>query len=625
MLSKKVLLNYKNKVVFIILMLFIIYSGKIFSQQKLFLENGKDDYSIGSYISVIEDKEYKLSINEASSDSMKKKYIYYNKETLNLRFTTSVFWLRLIIVDTLSNPASGIMAFQNSRTWILIKNEPAIEDIRLYQRDLNFGGNKFTEIKAGSVIPVSEKAIKTNDFIGGLHVQKNVPDTVYLRIQTKSQFILSFNMLTTAEYAIHSSKKYLVHGILFGILLLLLSYNTLLYFSIKDKVYIFYSLYILCYTFYIFSYEGYFFEIFGRNFYNDYFILPTGSVSITGVFLLLLTREFLSTKICLPWAYKLLTYLTPLPPIICICIFAFTTPWLVVILAVIVLGSYILGMIIAFITLKKGVVVSKYYLIALSGTVIGVLIYTTTRNGLLPIPYNIWTQNSVNFGILWEALVLAATVGYRFSNLKAETEIEKTLMRNQIAADLHDEIGSNLSTISLQSRMMMKDIDMDNNSRNQLQNIMNIASITTDTIRDIVWFINPFHDKSEDLVLRMKELASKMLVNITYVFKSDGSIERIFDLIPDLNKRRHIYLIFKEALNNIMKHSKAKEVSISLKTENKKFIMIIADNGKGFNEEEIKRGDGLKNLKNRAAIVGAQIFIESIDKQGTKIMLEVPL
>ena len=74
-----------------------------------------------------------------------------------------------------------------------------------------------------------------------------------------------------------------------------------------------------------------------------------------------------------------------------------------------------------------------------------------------------------------------------------------------------------------------------------------------------------------------------------------------------------------------MKHSKAKEVSISLKTENKKFIMIIADNGKGFNEEEIKRGDGLKNLKNRAAIVGAQIFIESIDKQGTKIMLEVPL
>ena len=163
------------------------------------------------------------------------------------------------------------------------------------------------------------------------------------------------------------------------------------------------------------------------------------------------------------------------------------------------------------------------------------------------------------------------------------------------------------------------------NSKKQLLDIANIASITTDTIRDIVWFINPFHDKSEDLVLRMKELASKMLINLNYTFTSSRSDERIFDLLPDLNKRRHVYLIFKEALNNIIKHSEANEASILLSTEDKKLMMIVADNGKGFNEEVIIRGEGLKNLRNRAAMVGAEILIESNGGKGTKIILEVPL
>jgi signal transduction histidine kinase len=286
---------------------------------------------------------------------------------------------------------------------------------------------------------------------------------------------------------------------------------------------------------------------------------------------------------------------------------------------------FILGFVIAVITLKKGIYISKYYLLASSGLTFGIIIIISTRNNFLPLPLNFWTLNALHFGILWEALVLAATVGYRFSYLRAEKEKEKALMRNQIASDLHDEIGSNLSTISLQSRMMMKARQLDNNSKEQLQEIADIASITSDTIRDIVWFINPFHDKSEDMVIRMKELASKMLINLNYTFTSKGSGERIFDLLPNLNMRRHIYLIFKEALNNIIKHSNANEVSILLSTEDKKFIMIVADNGKGFNEDEIIRGEGLKNLRNRAAQVGAQILIESNGGNGTKIILEVPL
>lgn len=602
-----------------------IYPEIIFSQKQLFVKNGEENYSIGKYISIFEDKENKLGIVEASSDSIKNKYVYHYMETLNLRFTNSTFWIRFVVVDTLKDTASVIAVPQNGRTWVLIKNEPTIEDIRLYYRDLNAGGNNYIEKKAGSAVPVSDKTIKMYDFIASFLVQKTVPDTVYLRVQTRAQFILSFNMLTIGEYAIHSSKRNFFHGILFGVFILLMAYNILLYFSIKENVYILYVLYIFCYTLFLFTYEGYYFDIIGRTFHHDYFILPMGASSLGGVFWLLLTREFLSTKLNLPWAYKLLTYFTPIVPIIFICTFTFTTPWLSSVWGICLLGYYLLGFVIAVVLLKKGVYLSRYYILSVSGMVLGIMLINSTRNGYLPLPYNFWTRNSIHLGILWEAVVLAATVGYRFNFLKAEKEREKSLMRNQIASDLHDEIGSNLSTISLQSQLMMKNQLLDNDVKERLQNIADTARMTTDKIRDIVWFINPFHDKSEDLVLRMKELTSKMLYRLKYTFKSDGNDMHIFDLLPDLNMRRHIFLIYKETLNNVIKHSEATEVNILLTAKEKKFIMIVADNGKGFNEEKIVLGAGLNNLRNRAALIGAQILIESNGGQGMKIILEIPL
>lgn len=615
---------YKTRILAFVIILSTAYTVNIFSQQKLYIENGKEDYSVGKYISVLEDKQGTFTIEQACSDSMNNKYVFYNQETLNFKFTTSAYWIKFIIVDTLSTQTAGMLNSQ-IRNWILIKNEPVIEDIRLYYRDNSKADKHFIERNAGSIIPVKDKFINTNDYVATFPVQRSVPDTIYLRVQTRSQFIISFNILTTGEYVKNSSNKYFFHGILFGIFFLLIAYNLLLYFSVKDKTYILYVCYVFFYMIMIFTYKGYYFEIFGRTFSRDYFIIPMASISVGGVFWLLLTREFLMTKIYLPKMYKILTYLIPIAPLTCFLTFALYSPPLAAVTTIILIGYYLVGFIAAILSLIKGVEISKYYLLALTGMVVGVFITFAARNVFIPIGYTFWTQNAASLGLLWEALILAATVGYRFNILKIEKGKEKALMRNQIAADLHDEIGSNLSTISLQSRLMMKAQQLDDDSKKQLQEITNIAGITTDTIRDIVWFINPFHDKSEDLLIRMKELASKMLINLNYNFSSSGNNELIFDLLPDLNKRRHIYLIFKEILNNVIKHSDANEVSILLSTVDKKFIMIVADNGKGFNEDEIIRGEGLRNLRNRAVQAGAQILIESNTGRGTKITLDVPL
>ncbi len=601
------------------------YGGNLCAQTPLVLEKGKENYALGHYLSVLEDKEGTLDINDVSSESFREKYVFYDKETLNFKFTSSVYWCRFIVIDTLSELASGMLTSRTNRTWLLIRNDPILEDIRVYYKNNIEPKNTFIEKRAGSIIPTRDKAIKANDFIADIPVHKNVPDTVYLRVKSASQFIISFNMLTNGEYVIRSSQRNMFHGVLFGIFLLLIVYNSILYFSIKNKVYLYYVLYIASFALFIFIMQGYFFEVIGRIFEHDYFILTLITVTITATFWLLLTREFLSTKLFLPGAYRLLTFLIPLAPILCFISIVFKISWLSAALALTFLGFYLIGAVITILAIRKEVYLAKNYLLALSGITISIIVSTSARNNFFPLPWNFFTQNVLSFGILWEALILAATVGYRFSYLRAEKEKEKSLMRNQIAADLHDEVGSNLSSIALQSRLMMNGSMLDTNSKEQLQNITDIAGTTTDTIRDIVWFINPYHDNSEDLLIRMKELASKMLVNLDYTFTSNKEYEHIFDLLPDLNKRRHVYLIFKESLNNIVKHSTADKVMISLKEKDKKFEMTITDNGKGFDEELITKGEGLRNIRNRAAQIGAQILIESKEGEGTKIVLQVPL
>jgi len=409
---------------FLVVFLFTGFFGNTFSQPNLYIQKDVEEYQLGRYISLLEDKENRLTISEAASDSMKKKFVYHNKESLNFRFTTSVYWCRFVIVDSLHHSTLGTLTSKNIRTWLLIKNDPMLEDIRVYYKDLSEPAHPFIEKKAGSIVPNSVKAIKTNDFISAFPVYKNVQDTIYLRVKSASQFILSFKMLTNGEYVIRNSQRNMFHGIFFGIFLLLIAYNSILYFSIKNKVYLYYVLYIASFALFIFILQGYYSEVIGRTFKRDYYILTLIAVTTTATFWLLLTREFLSTKLFLPGAYSLLTILIPVAPIICLISIVFKIPWFSALLSLTFLGYYITGVVITILALKKEIQLARYYLLALSGILISIAISISARNNFLPLPWNFLTQNILSMGILWEALILAATVGYRFSYLKAEKENE---------------------------------------------------------------------------------------------------------------------------------------------------------------------------------------------------------
>jgi ligand-binding sensor domain-containing protein/signal transduction histidine kinase len=222
---------------------------------------------------------------------------------------------------------------------------------------------------------------------------------------------------------------------------------------------------------------------------------------------------------------------------------------------------------------------------------------------------------------LREAKLKAETAELKAKAVESEKEIEKQNIRYRIASDLHDEIGSNLSSISILSSLAKKKINENGELVRHLDEINSAAKASSESIRDIVWFINPASDQLSNLVIKMKETANLMLGGIKSEIAS-SEIDPEQKINPDL--RRNIYLIYKEILNNIIRHSKATYVKISIQKPSDEIIICIADNGIGFNENQIKYGNGLKNLKYRAEEIKGELIINSQKDRGTTINLVIP-
>ncbi len=217
---------------------------------------------------------------------------------------------------------------------------------------------------------------------------------------------------------------------------------------------------------------------------------------------------------------------------------------------------------------------------------------------------------------LREAQLRAEAAESRTKALQAAQETEKQQIRMRIASDLHDEIGSNLSSIALISNLLQKTPDLSADVQEAFQDVNRAARDSTEAIRDIVWFINPKSDSIGDLITRMKETARTMLQQIDYDF-NDAVGETAQKLPPEA--KRNIYLIFKEILNNIIRHARAKQVNITVAAKGDLLTVSIQDDGIGFAPASDSSGNGLQNMRYRAEQIGGKIRIDSSPGKGAQL------
>lgn len=221
-------------------------------------------------------------------------------------------------------------------------------------------------------------------------------------------------------------------------------------------------------------------------------------------------------------------------------------------------------------------------------------------------------------------IVLLGLTYFNRYQLKKKLEQQKNLLsiRNSISQDLHDDIGASLSNINILNELARRNMTNPEKSQEYLGKASEDIQRISESLADIVWNVNPKYDDLQNLYVRMKRYAADML---------DGkNIKGTFDfpvndtgLVLTMPQRRDLYLIFKEAVNNLAKYSAAENAVINVKADKENVSFLIQDDGKGFDKATVSNGNGLFNMQQRAKALGASIEINSSPGKGTKINLNM--
>jgi signal transduction histidine kinase len=207
----------------------------------------------------------------------------------------------------------------------------------------------------------------------------------------------------------------------------------------------------------------------------------------------------------------------------------------------------------------------------------------------------------------------------------------------RIATDLHDDIGASLSHIAVLSEVVTSEVgrlSMPSDGQRLHEPLSRIGSVSReliDSMSDIVWAISPRKDRLRSLTQRMREFAGELLGarGIEFHLEAAG-IDEEMRLDPEV--RRQVYLIFKECVHNVARHSGSTRVSCDFRMERGELVLRLSDNGRGFDiaaanggKSESHGGHGLLSMERRAKALGGRIEVVGARDHGATVMLRIPI
>lgn len=216
-------------------------------------------------------------------------------------------------------------------------------------------------------------------------------------------------------------------------------------------------------------------------------------------------------------------------------------------------------------------------------------------------------------GLTGAFLIIVLPIRYR---IHANRELTK--VRERIAGDLHDEVGSNLGSIQMFADLA----EGRSGPSDELKRIQRIAAETVSAVRDIVWLLRPQGDHRIGTVEHLRETSSIMLEALKWKFSANEDAWLVE--LPD-EATRHLFLFFREALHNISRHAKAAEVDVRVETTGDRFALIITDDGVGIEPDRLDRPATLRALRQRAVALGADLRVDTRPGEGTRLTLAIPM
>ncbi len=207
--------------------------------------------------------------------------------------------------------------------------------------------------------------------------------------------------------------------------------------------------------------------------------------------------------------------------------------------------------------------------------------------------------------------ILYALYRYRISQIKKQHAIRKN-----IATDLHDDLGSTLNSVKVFTNLAISGVKQEES----LQQVKDNLTEATMSLRDMIWVLDDSLDTVDELITRLKQFAIPVTAasNIEALIKADSEVNN-----RQLTKeeKRNLFLICKEAINNSIKYSGANHIDVNITASGKKIQIVVLDNGKGFNVDEVRKGYGLKNMQYRAGQIKYKVVLVSSPGNGTQIKI----
>ncbi|HTD41677.1 MAG TPA: two-component regulator propeller domain-containing protein [Mucilaginibacter sp.] len=251
---------------------------------------------------------------------------------------------------------------------------------------------------------------------------------------------------------------------------------------------------------------------------------------------------------------------------------------------------------------------------------------------ITPPFYQTWTFRIL--GIVFFVLVGVSIQSYRHrvkinrQRIIAATKREESLkIRQQTAEDFHDELGNKLTRITVLSEILDTKMDQSKTDQKKLleQIKQNAASLYNGT-KDILWALDPQSDNLYEILNHIRDFGKELFLDTPIEFEFNGIDESLSEIKLPMEYSRNIPMIFKELLNNILKHSHATVVTVSLNDIQKdEMHLTMRDNGCGFDDMEIRKGQGITNIITRTKRINGSINIQSEKGKGTLVDLKISI
>ncbi|MDY6968489.1 MAG: 7TM diverse intracellular signaling domain-containing protein, partial [Spirochaetota bacterium] len=623
------------------------------ASEPIILKNSKDFYFLGLNVEYLKTKDKNLTIEDITTPEHSARFVQSNdKELSNFYFTEKdEYWLRF-----------GLKNNSTKKWYLVAKSKYPISQLELYTQNRN---GTFLKKKAGYISPFNEREIKHRDIVLNLEAEFQKNKTFYIHLKNAS---LHITIQSNEYFHEQDQTEQYILGLFFGMIFIMSIYNLFLFFSLRDRNYILYTLYTFSFGCYMMGYYQYSYMFLFPAHPEANFLFFSIIVNVTAIFGTLFSKTFLNTKVYAPIIDKILIIIAFL-----FIIFIAITPFV----EFVNMRTYVHNPTDSFIALvclisiaasiqamRKGFRPARYYFVSwIIYLLFGILLTTMQQIGILPWDFIFYGFSDIGM-LIGSALMitlLSLALAYNIRIIREEKEaaqieaienLHKTdKLKDEFLANTSHELNTPLNGIIGIAESLVDGATgiLPISTKNNLNMIITSSKRLMNLVNDILDFSVL---KNKDIELRLKKIDIKIITDIVCKLSQPLIGGKKLSLINSISENTplitadedRIQQIMLNLISNAIKFSESGEIKISSKYKSEFLEISVSDNGIGIPKDRISRifepfeqadsaisrkyggtGIGLSITKYLIELHGGNIKVESKPGKGSQFSFTLPV